>query len=164
RALRAVLALFEIMSGLRVNFHKSMLVGVNISESWLAEAASALSCKAGNMSFLYLGLPIGGDPRRLDFWEPVLTRIKNRLSGWKSHFLSFGGHLILLKSVLTSLPIYALSFFKAPSGVCGLGVRQLREFNIALLGKWCWRMLVDRGGLWFRVLAARYGVERGHLR
>jgi hypothetical protein len=43
-------------------------------------------------------------------------------------------------------------------------VRQLREFNMALLGKWCWRMLVDRGGLWFRVLAARYGVDRGRLR
>ncbi|MCI64924.1 putative non-LTR retroelement reverse transcriptase related, partial [Trifolium medium] len=25
-------------------------------------------------------------------------------------------------------------------------------------------MLVDREGLWFRVLAARYGVERGRLR
>jgi hypothetical protein len=46
----------------------------------------------------------------------------------------------------------------------GLGVRQLKEFNIALLGKWCWRMLVDHGGLWFRVLVARYGVEHGRLR
>jgi hypothetical protein len=43
-------------------------------------------------------------------------------------------------------------------------VRQLREFNLALLGKWCWRMLVDRGGMWFRVLAARYGMEWGRLR
>ncbi|MCI55151.1 hypothetical protein A2U01_0076401, partial [Trifolium medium] len=25
-------------------------------------------------------------------------------------------------------------------------------------------MLVDREGLWFRVLAARYGVERGRFR
>ncbi|MCH86955.1 RNA-directed DNA polymerase (Reverse transcriptase), partial [Trifolium medium] len=114
RALRAVLVLFEMMSGLKVKFKKS--------------------------------LPIGGDPMRMGFWEPVLTRIKNRLSGWKSRFLSFGGHLILLKSVLTFLPIHALSFFKAPPG------------------KWCWRMLVDRGGLWFTVLAARYGVERGCLR
>ncbi|GAU10201.1 hypothetical protein TSUD_420190, partial [Trifolium subterraneum] len=40
----------------------------------------------------------------------------------------------------------------------------VREFNLALLGKWCWRMLVDREGLWFRVLAARYGVERGRIR
>ncbi|CAJ2627870.1 unnamed protein product [Trifolium pratense] len=148
---------------------------------------------------LYLDLPIGGDPRRLCFWEPVLDLLKNRLSGWRSRFLSIGGRLVLLKSVLTSLPVYALSFFKAPSGtissiesilikffwggsedlrkvswinwntIClrkeygGLGVRQLREFNLALLGKWCWRLLVDREGLWFRVLAGRYGVERGRL-
>jgi hypothetical protein len=46
----------------------------------------------------------------------------------------------------------------------GWGMRQLREFNLALLGKWCWRILVDRGGLWFRVLVARYGVERGRLK
>ncbi|CAJ2632329.1 unnamed protein product [Trifolium pratense] len=200
RALRAVLVLFETMSGLKVNFNKSMLVGVNIPESWLCEAASILCCKVGKIPFLYLGLQIGGDPRRLVFWEPMLNRLKTRLSGWKSRFLSFGGRLVLLKSVLTSLPVYALSFFKAPSSiissieslfikffwggcedsrkiswvswksVClrkeygGLGVRQLREFNIALLGKWCWRMLVDREGLWFRVLAARYGIEGGILR
>ena len=45
----------------------------------------------------------------------------------------------------------------------GLGVRQLKEFNIALLGKWCWRMLVDIGGLWSRVLVARYGEIGGRL-
>ncbi|MCI38546.1 RNA-directed DNA polymerase (Reverse transcriptase), partial [Trifolium medium] len=67
------------------------------------------------MPFLYPGLPIGGDLRRLDFWEPILTCIKNRLSGWKSRFLSFGGRLILLKSVLTFLLVYPIFFFKAPS-------------------------------------------------
>jgi hypothetical protein len=45
-----------------------------------------------------------------------------------------------------------------------LEVRRLREFNTALLDKWCWRMLVDRAGLWFRVLATRYEVEKGYLR
>ncbi|MCH81219.1 cysteine-rich receptor-like protein kinase, partial [Trifolium medium] len=115
RTLRAVLVLFETMSGLKVNFNKSLLVGVNIADSWLRAAAAALRCKVEKMSFLYLGLPISGDPRRLGFWEPVLTRIQNRLSGWKSRFLSFGGRLILLKFVLTSLSVYALSFFKALS-------------------------------------------------
>ncbi|GAU17907.1 hypothetical protein TSUD_330330, partial [Trifolium subterraneum] len=199
RALRGVLSLFEKVSGLKVNFHKSMLVGVNIGVSWLTEAATVLGCKVGQVPFMYLGLPIGGDPRRLSFWEPVVSSIRTRLSRWKNRLLSFGGRLILLKSVLTSLLVYALSFFKAPPGiisslesllsnffwggcaghrkitwiswqtVClgqehgGLGVRQLREFNIALLGKWCWRMLVDRGGMWYRVLAARYGEVAGRL-
>jgi hypothetical protein len=36
---------------------------------------------------------------------------------------------------------------------------QFRGFNLALLGKWCWRMLGDKEGLWFRVLAARYRAE-----
>ena len=117
RAMRAVLLLFEEVSGLRVNFHKSLLTGVNISESWLTEAASVLNCRRGTIPFVYLGLPIGGDSRRLSLWKPVVDRIVDRLSSWKNKFLSFGGRLVLLKSVLSSLPVYFLSFFKAPSGI-----------------------------------------------
>jgi len=200
RSMWAMLLIFEQLSGLRVNFHKSLLTGINVSASWLSEAALLMNCRVGAFPFVYLGLPIGGDPRKLDFWRPILNSIKSRLSNWKSQFLSFGGRLILLKSVLSSLPVYFLSFFKAPTviissieslfkiffwgggevvrkiawvhwdTVClpksegGLGVRRLREFNVALLGKWCWRMLVDKEGLWYRVLKARYGEEGGRLK
>ena len=58
RALRAILVIFENMSDLKVNYHKSMLVGINIVESWLQEATSILSCKIGRIPFKYLGLPI----------------------------------------------------------------------------------------------------------
>ena len=117
RALKALLLLFEATSGLKVNFHKSMLVSVNIHDSWLAEAASVLNCKLGKLPFLYLRLPIGGDPCKLKFWQPLIDRLKSRLSDWKSKNLSLGGQLVLLKSVLSSLPIYFLSFFKAPAGI-----------------------------------------------
>lgn len=102
---------------MKVNFNKSKLVGVTIVDSLLVEMTSVLGCSVGEMPFIYLGLSIGGDPRCLSFWDLVLTRIRNRLSGWESRFLSFGGRLILLKSVLTSLHVYALSFFKAQSGL-----------------------------------------------
>ena len=39
RSMRAVLLIFEELSGLKVNFHKSMLIGVNISDSWFAKVA-----------------------------------------------------------------------------------------------------------------------------
>lgn len=70
-----VLVLFEVMSNLKVNFNKSMLVGVNIVDSWLGKAATILGCKVDKVSFLYLGLPIGDEPRRLMFWEPVQIKI-----------------------------------------------------------------------------------------
>jgi len=115
RSLKALRLLFEVTSGLKVNFQKSMSVGVNIHDSWLVEAASILNCKLGRAPFLYLGLPIGGDPQKLKFCQPLIGRIKSRLSGWKSRNLSLGGRLVLLKSVLSSLPVYFLSFFKAPA-------------------------------------------------
>ena len=77
-----------------------------------------MNCRRGTILFVYLGLPIGGDSRKLSFWKPVVDRIMNRLSSWKNKFLSFGGRLVLLKYVLSSLPVYFLSFFKAPAGKC----------------------------------------------
>ncbi|GAU46642.1 hypothetical protein TSUD_246690 [Trifolium subterraneum] len=120
-----------------------MLFGVNISESWLHEAASVMRCKHGRLPFTYLGLPIGGDSRKLCFWHQLVEKIRKRLSGWKCENLSFGGRLILLKSVLSSIPVYFLSFFRAPSG------------------KWVWRCLEERDSLWSLVLKAKYGQEGG---
>jgi len=116
-SMRAMLLLFEEVLGLKVNFQKSMLTGVNISDSWLTEAASVMNCRRGTIPFVYLGLPIGGDSTKLSFWKPVVDRIVTRLSLWNNKFLSFGGRLVLLKVVLSSLSVYFLSFFKSPAGI-----------------------------------------------
>jgi len=60
RSMRVVLFLFEELSGLKVNYQKSMLTGVNVPESWLSEAARVMKCQTGTIPFVYLMLPIGG--------------------------------------------------------------------------------------------------------
>jgi len=81
RAMKANLLLFESIYGLKVNFNKSMLFGVNVNDSWLHEVASVMSCKHGLLPFMYLGLPIGGNPRKLQFWYLLVDRTRSRLSG-----------------------------------------------------------------------------------
>ncbi|KEH35521.1 hypothetical protein MTR_3g093740 [Medicago truncatula] len=138
---------FEEVSGLKVNFHKSILTDVNVSESRLSEAALVMNCQKGVIPFVYLGLPIGGDSRKISFWKPVLDRIVAHLSSWSNNFLSYGGRLVLLKSVLSSLPVYFLSFFRAPAG-------HIKEGDMR--GSHWWRMVcrvrdgVGEGvGSWF---------------
>ena len=48
RSLKALLLLFEVTSGLKVNFYKSMLVGVNDPDSWLNKASIVPNCKIGH--------------------------------------------------------------------------------------------------------------------
>ena len=36
-------------------------------------------------------------------------------------------------------------------------------FNLSLLEKWCWRMLMKKERLWYRVLKARHGEMGGRL-
>lgn len=46
----------------------------------------------------------------------------------------------------------------------GLGVKNLVEFNKALLGKWRWRLLKKEGGLWVRIVKSRYGdLDYSHM-
>jgi hypothetical protein len=42
---------------------------------------------------------------------------EHKLSCWKAKYLSYGGKLVLLNSVLSSLPMFMMSFFEMPKGV-----------------------------------------------
>lgn len=59
RPMRAILLVFEAVSDLRVNFRKSMLMGVNVAKLWLNEAASVMNCQTSSIPFVYVGMLVG---------------------------------------------------------------------------------------------------------
>jgi hypothetical protein len=49
----------------------------------------------------------------------------------------------------------------SPISEGGLGIRKLRVFNQALLGKWLWHYMHEREAWWKIVVDAKYGSEWG---
>jgi hypothetical protein len=117
-----------MVSGLKVNFWKSSLMGVNVSTDFLRLASAFLNCRVGSIPFKYLGLPIGANPRRVATWEPLLASLRKRLSAWGNKYVSRGGRIVLLNSVLNAIPIFYLSFLKIPVQVWKQVRRIQREF------------------------------------
>ena len=175
--------MFTLVSELKLNLAKSIVAGINIASDKLESIANCLGCSVGNWPLNYLGLPLGGNPNSLAFWEPVVESISKRLESWFKSHLSRGGRSTLLQSVLGSIPLYYMSIFKMPRQVAvvlerlmrnffwegkgegfkdhlvswvivskskkqgGLGVGNLLNKNIALLGKWLWRFPLEKNSL-----------------
>jgi hypothetical protein len=86
--LKAILRGFETASGLKVNFWKSGLIGVNVALSFLEIATTFLNCRLGSIPFIYLGLPIGANPRSDSTWDPLLDHLRKRLFSWRNKHIS----------------------------------------------------------------------------
>jgi hypothetical protein len=126
--LKAILRGFETASGLKVNFWKSGLIGVNVALSFLEIATTFLNCRLGSIPFIYLGLPIGANPRSDSTWDPLLDHLRKRLFSWRNKHISLGGRIVMINAVLNAIPIFYLSFLKIPIKVWKKIVRIQREF------------------------------------
>nr|GEV14313.1 RNA-directed DNA polymerase, eukaryota [Tanacetum cinerariifolium] len=113
----SVLKCFFLASGIKINLHKSKLMGINIPQEDVSMAANSTGCTTLTVPFNYLGVKVGVFSSRSCSWEDVLSKITARLSKWKLKTLFIGGRLTFLKSVLTSLPLYQMSVYKVPIGV-----------------------------------------------
>jgi hypothetical protein len=119
KGLRLVLSAFEKLSGLKINFHKSELFCFGEAKNKTEEYIRLFGCKEGDFPFRYLGIPMS--PRKLSNgdWKWSSKDFRKKLSSWKGKMLSSGGSPVLINSVLSSLPMYMMSFFRIPKGVFG---------------------------------------------
>jgi len=91
-------------------------------------ACTFLNCNEGSLPFKYLGLPVGANPSSYSTWEPLLEHVSTRLNSWGNKYISFGGRVVLLNSVINAIPVFYLSFLKMPGKVWRKLVKIQREF------------------------------------
>jgi len=71
----------------------------------------------------YLGLPEHFGRKKKDLFSSIVDRIRQKLISWSSRFLSGAGKMVMLKSVLASIPNYTMSCFQLQLSLSA------REFN-----------------------------------
>ncbi|WVZ90609.1 LOW QUALITY PROTEIN: hypothetical protein U9M48_036894 [Paspalum notatum var. saurae] len=108
--LKLLLCVFEQLSGLKINFHKSELFC--FGQTKLEEYSRLFGCNLGSFPFRYLGIPMHFNKK-----IGMLESFEKRLSGWKGKLLSVERRLVFINSVLSSLPMFMLSFFYVSRGV-----------------------------------------------
>ncbi len=111
-AIKQILDAFSMISGLKINFDKSSIVPINLVSSQASALANFFGCSLHGFPFNYLGLPLSPKALRKSDYLPLAEKVDNRLAGWKALSLSRGGRLVLLNSVLSSIPAYFCSIFK----------------------------------------------------
>ena len=115
--LKQLLCAFEQLFGLKINFHKSEILCFGDARDHEYQYSQLFGCNIGSYPFRYLGIPMHFRKLSNKDWKAVEDIIEKRLSGWKGKFLSVGGRLVLINYVLSSLPMFMLSFFEVPRGV-----------------------------------------------
>ena len=104
---------FEAISGLRISLDKSEILPVGRVEN-LKVLALEVGCKVGRLPSSYLGLPLGAHHKSIIVWDGVEERFRRRLAMWKRQFISNGGRITLIRSTLSSMPIYLMSLLRIP--------------------------------------------------
>jgi hypothetical protein len=59
RIMGDILEQYAQSTSLKINFHKSSLVPINIADATGSAIVDSLVCKVSSMPFIYLGIPLG---------------------------------------------------------------------------------------------------------
>ena len=127
RYMRLILLCFEAVSGLKVNLGKLELVAVGEVGN-IGTLAEYLGCRVASLPMKYLGLPLEAAYKATSMWNGVMEQMERRLACWKKLYLSKGGRVTLIKSTLSNLLTYYLSFFPVPVSVANRIEKIQRDF------------------------------------
>lgn len=110
----AIMRAFGDATGLHINMHKSTVAPIRCQGLDMDEVLSDFPGPRVNFPIQYLGLPLTLGRLKMVHLQYIHDRAKARVSGWQGRLLNVAGRRELVRSVLSSLPVYALTALKLP--------------------------------------------------
>lgn len=127
--IRNTLGVFCSLSGEKVSMEKT---GIFCSPNINHNVKSQISQNAGfqltgNLG-KYLGTPLHHSRVNKTTYQFVIDKARKRMNTWKAKTLSLAGRATLIRSILSSLPIYYMQTAIIPSKICEDLDKVAREF------------------------------------
>jgi hypothetical protein len=114
--MKFILICFELLSGLKINYHKSEVIVMGVNPREQARVANLLNCQEGAFSFKYLGFPMSDKKLMISDMEHLVAAVGKRTEPWQGRFMSSAACLVFTDACLSSLPIFAMGLFLLADG------------------------------------------------
>lgn len=123
-----LLQVFGNYSSLKINMTKTEIFPIRCDAETITDALLGFASTICSFPGKYLGLPLHWCKLRRVEVQPLIDKIGGRLPGWKGKMMSLARRETLVKSVLTSQPIYHLIVFPAQKWLIKQNNRLRRSF------------------------------------
>lgn len=116
-------------SGQRVNHDKSSIFfSKGCPQTLRDNAKNVLQVQNESLSDRYLGIPTDVEHSKNGTFKYLRDRVWDKVKGWMEKLLSAAGTEVLIKSVAQAIPVYSISCFRLPRGLCESVTSIIRRF------------------------------------
>lgn len=124
-----VLKLFGEATGLITNLAKSKILPIRCDGLDLTPLQLALGCQLASFPCTYLGMPLSDRRLKLIDFQDLLDKLIKKIAGWKARWISSTGRMVLVRFVLSAMPIFMLLAVHQPKWV----IKQIDKLRRAFL-------------------------------
>lgn len=119
KVLKEIIDLFLKATGLQINHRKSHFILEGFNRNEVSAISSIMPFETCSMDepFKYLGFWLKPSSYRKQDWFWLVTKIEQRISHWSYKWLSRGGRLTLVNSVLQAIPVFWAALTWIPRGI-----------------------------------------------
>lgn len=115
--LQRLLQVFAEATGLRANMNKSSLVPIRCAPEQVDNVRQIIPCDVATFPIKYLGLPLSVRKLTKADLQCYVDKIADMLPGWKVGLLARAGRLVLVRAVLSAVPVYMMIAMEIPKWV-----------------------------------------------
>jgi hypothetical protein len=106
RLTRGILDIFQAASRLACNINKSQLIPIWCTDEQVSQACIDFPCQLMSFPIKYLGIPLSVTKLPKSALQPSMDKAVDKLPTWRGRLMHRSGCLMLIKTTLSSIPVY----------------------------------------------------------